>query len=133
MGERMSVEVDEVAGLIRVLGRPIPLRLLNLVWSEALCVEFCARVLEVDAAQISRDMNDLWQLGLLMRWQQGHWVFHQRARGRLHPVFWQFLRLARTMALGSKEVSEDRHKVETMRRGEGAELVADLPWPKQRK
>ncbi len=130
-GARYAAEVEEVANLIGVLGKSVPLRLLCLVWGEQLCAEFCARVIEVDEGQVSRGFKELWELGLLIRRPEGHRWFYQRRKGKLHPVFWQFCRLARTMGMGSLEVRRDQRLVRKMSRGEGAELVADLPWPKR--
>lgn len=127
----MGAVLEEVTALIRVLGKAVPLRLLCLVWTEELCVEFCARVTGVDEAQVSRGFGELWEAGAVRRRPEGRWVFYQRVRGRAHPVLWQFLRLTRSMGLGTLEVRQDRRLVEQMRRGEGGEKVADLPWPKR--
>lgn len=123
------VQTEETARLIRVLGRPIPLRLLNMVWSEPLCVEFCTHVMGLTQPKVSRGFGELYRLGLVRVRQEGRYRFYWRVNRGMHPVYANFMRMARAVAKDSVQVADDRDQVVLAWRG--VLELGDLPWPRR--
>lgn len=124
-----SIPTETAAGLIRVLGKPDAMRMLCLVWNQPLCVEFCTRVARMSRSRVSRGFRELYGVGLVRMRQEGRYRFYWRVTRGMHPVFANFMRLAKWVAWHSSEVALDRSCLGHAKRGWIE--VSDLPWPKE--
>ncbi len=129
------VPMQRLGKMIRVWAKVDALRLLCVVWSEELCVEFCARLLGIDQPRVSRGFGELYRVGLVRRRREGKYVFYQRRVGRLHPVYGHFVTMTKMLAGRTMQVEWDRGAMARARsrQGECWRRVAGLPWPREDK
>lgn len=122
---------EEVAGLIRVLGNPIRLRLLCLVWREPLCVEFCSRLTYLSEPRVSLGFRQLYEAGLVRMRREGRYRFYWRVNRRMSGAYRYVMQMAWMAGRESAEVREDERQLELALKGEGYLVAGDLPWPRR--